>query len=579
MVKIPLGEPGLGPNGTPARSHDQTPHTRRAFSYQDYAAYALLLKSIDGDPHTELWIEHHDDILAARKDGRYDLYQVKTQESSNDFWTISDRPIQEAVARFCAYQVNYGNKIANYYIYSNLRPYVPAPLAGIRRKAKSFHILQHALGNSRPLPTEYADALQTLENATCATEEILCIVLGKLSFVVGPSLDSFRADWPTALCIARPELKHWPITNVLVLQNELLRRFEAAASAEVPPLLLHTSPISAGGLRSAEISWRRISTSAIKYKVSRWILRRRIFRAIFAVTKVAACMLVGGVLFMPLLQVSPLQHALDVIQQSRNGVVPEEFNVSVAIVRAAHKPLEHINLDGANIECLDLSSLNMLRASGQNMHATGTTFDNSILASGVLSGSELNGAKFRNARMDGASFQKSNMLATNLSEADARNANFSEATLNGANLTSGVFTGSDFSGANLESTEMSNANFTNTELKGVALKGANVGGTDFTGAKHLTQEMLLSACIQDAKPPTVDKLLKPTTNPCYTTRREQEKRQITRFLLLATGQIAVTQGFCKDFQHKYRPSDSKLHPQDNERIWYDYNEIGNVPPR
>lgn len=574
MPNIPLGEPGLGPGGAPARAYDQTPRIRRAFSYQDYAAYSLLLKSIDGDPYIELWIEHHDDILATRKDGRYDLYQVKTRESGEP-WMIGDKPIHDAIAKFCEIQLNHGDKVYEYYIYSNLRPYVPAPSATTERKARSFHALQHELSVKDPsaLLPEYAETLQIIKKATGANQNILLSVLSKLRFVVGPPLDSFRADWPATLCTARPKLKRWPITEVLDLQNELLRRVEAAGSAGVPPLLLHTSPVSTGGLPSAEISWRRLSSSSIRRKVSQRMLKRKALGSVVSVGKVAVCMVLGGVLFRPLLQVTPLQHALNVIQYSRNGLRPAEFNESVAIVRAARRPLEHLNLDGANIECADLSSLEMLRTSGQSMHATGATFDKSILAGAVLNYSELNGAKFRHVRMDHVFFQKSNMLVANLFAAEARNANFSEATLTGANLSNGVFTGTDFSGANLGSVEMHNADFRETELKGAVLTDANVSGVDFTGAKHLTQEMLSSACISDTKPPIVDKLLKPTTKRCYATHQEQEDRQVKRFAMLAIGQMAVSQGYCKEFQHKFRPADSKLNPQDNDRIWYGGDEL------
>jgi uncharacterized protein YjbI with pentapeptide repeats len=580
MKNIPLGEPGLGPDGAPAKNHDQTPRTRRSFSYQDYAAYALLLKSIDGDPYTELWIEHHDDILAMRIDGRYDLYQVKTRESDEP-WMVGDKPILDSIARFCATQANHGDEIAGYYIYSNLRPYVPARATAPERKARSFHTIQHELSLKNPeeLLKEYADTFHIIKKATGADEDILISVLSKLHFIVGPSLDSFRADWPAALCVTRPKLKHWPIMEVLNLQNELLRRITAASSAEVPPLLLHTSPISAGGLPSIEISWRRISTLAIKRKVSRRMIQRKVFRSIFTIGKIAVCMVAGGILFRPLLQISPLQHALNVIQRSGNGVLPAEFDESVAIIRAAHKPLQHLDLDGANIECRDLSGLSMLRASGQSMHATGTTFDNSILAGAILNQSELNGAKFRYARMDNALLQKSNMLAANLFAAEARNANFSEATLNGANLSHGVFTGTNFNGANLESAEMRNADLSKTELNGVVLKDADVSGVNFTGARHLTQTMLASACVSDAKRPTVDKPLQPTTRPCYTTPQEQEERQVKRFAILAVGQMAVSQGYCKEFQHKFRPSDSTLHPQDNEKIWLGEDELGQESQR
>jgi len=574
MKNVPLGEPGLGPDGTPAKAYDQTPYARRALSYQDYAAYALLLRSIDGEPYSELWIEHHEDILATREDGRYDLYQVKTR-ASGDPWTTKDRSIHEAIARFCVVESAYGGKVAHYFIYSNVGPYVPVSEAKVERKLRSFKILQHELSLSSPdqLLPEYAEAFQTIEKASGASQGVVLAVLSKLGFVPGPSLASFRAELPARLCEARRKLLDWTIKDVFKLEDELIRLIEAAGSAKVPPLLLHTSPISAGGLPSAEISARRISTLTIRSRVSRRMIQRKTFRLLKTCGKVAVCMVFGGLVFKPLLQVTPLQHALNVIQNSGGGVLPAEFNDSVAIVRAAHKPLTHLNLDGANIECRDLSDLSMIRAYGQSMHATGATFDRSILASAVFSQSELNGAKFRRARMDHVIFQKSNMLAANLFAAEARHSNFSEATLNAANLSGGFFAGADFSAAKLDSSEMSNADFANTNLKGTVLTDANVSGANFTGARNLTQAMLSSACVVDGKFPTVDEPLRPTAKPCYTTPVEKEQRQIKRMVLLAVGQLAVSHGYCKEFQHNYRSSNSTLHPENNEMIWYGDDEI------
>ena len=574
MGNIPLGEPGLGPGGAPARTYDQTPRTRRRLSYQDYAAYALLLKSIDGDPHTELWIEHHDDILAMRKDGRYDLYQVKTRDSDEP-WMIGDKPAHDAIAKFCTTQANHGDKIAGYYIYSNLRPYVPALTTALERRARSFHVLQHELSLKPPadLLPEYAAAFNILQKATGAKEDILLIVLSKLHFISGPSINAFD-DWPGALCVTRPKLKRWPVAAVLNLQNELLRRVVAAATAEVPPLLLHTSPISAGGLPAAEISWRRVTTLSIKRKISLKMIQRKMVRSTLAILSVGFCMGVGGIVFRPLLQVTPLQHAMNVIQRSGSGVLPADFDESVAIIRAAHKPLQHLNLGGANIECRDLSGLSMVRASGESMHATGTTFDKSVIAGAILNQSELNGAKFRYARMDQVFLKESNMLAANLFAAEARNSTFTGATLNGANLSHGLFTGADFSGVNLESAEMVNADFSKSDLSGAILKDANVSGVNFKGARNLTQAMLSSACTNDGKRPVVDEPLKPTSRPCYTTSKEREERQVKRFAILAVSQLAVSQGYCKEFQHKFRPADSTLHPEGNESMWYGDDELG-----
>ena len=576
MTAVPLGEPDLGPGGSPNRSFDRAPHVRRAFSYQDYAAYALLLRSIDGFPHRELWVEHHEDILAIRSDGRYDLFQVKTSDSSPEPWMIGDKPIHDAIARFCAHEAIHRDEIVSYFLYSNVRPYVPANTATVERRARSFSILQHELSQNgvNQLTPEIAASLAIVQKAVSVSQDTLLEVIRKLRFMVGPSIDTISDNWPSALCVARPALKRWPIHEVVDLQNMLIHRIRSAGSAGAPPLLLHTSPVSAGGLSTAEVMWRRIDVGAMRRKVSRRMSRRKWSRVLLSVGKIAIWMVVGGIALRPILQVSPLQQAVNVIQHSRNGVLPADFNESVAIVRAAHKPLEHLDLEGANVQCLDLSGLNMLQASGQFMHATGTNFDNSILGGAIFGNSELNGAKFRHTHMDAISFEHSNMLVADLVGAEARNAHFDGASLTGANLSHGAFSGTDFSGADLQSTEMVDTDMSKTDLKGSVLTDANVSGVDFTGAKHLTQAMLSSACIVGTKAPVVDAPLKPPSKACYNTPQEREERQTKRLLTLAMGQLAVSQGYCKNFQHQFRPSDSKLYPNENEGMWFGPEEIG-----
>ncbi|WP_157654766.1 dsDNA nuclease domain-containing protein [Burkholderia ubonensis] len=581
MENVPLGEPGLGSNGAPARAHDQTPRTRRAFSYQDYVAYTLLMRSIDGSPHTEVWVEHHEDILAIRKDGRYDLYQVKTRESSDEPWLVSDKAILESIKKFCLIELSHGESVEKYYIYSNLRPYIPSPEAGEERRARSLHVLQHEIGlkEKEQWSIECAERIRKLIGELGVKEGVLLNVLKKIGFVVGPPLTLFQDDPTTVLCSARPGLVKWPVRNALDLQDELLRLVEAAGSARVPALFLHTSPVSAGGLPSAEISWRRIETETMRRKVSARMRQRKVGRVAAFIAGIIVCMAIGGIVFRPIFQVSALQHALNVVQNSGDGVLPAEFNESVAIIRASGKPLRHLDLDGANIECRDLSSLDMLRTTGQGMHATGVIFDNSLLGGGIFSNSELNGSKFRHARMDNSYFIKSNMLVSNLFAVEARNANFSEANLDGATLSHGAFSGANFVGTNLSSAEINGADFSKVNLKNAVLKDANVSGADFTGATNLTQEMLASACVIDGKVPVVDSPLKPTTKPCYTTHEGKKEREIKRFAMLFVGQMAVSEGYCRNSQLKFRAADSKLHPEGNETIWYGADELTDVPAR
>ena len=47
----------------------------------------------------------------------------------------------------------------------------------------------------------------------------------------------------------------------------------------------------------------------------------------------------GALLLRPVFQESPAQHALNIVQGGAGAVQPVEFRESVAIIRAAHRPL------------------------------------------------------------------------------------------------------------------------------------------------------------------------------------------------------------------------------------------------
>jgi uncharacterized protein YjbI with pentapeptide repeats len=581
MLNTPLSEPGVTRSGKPVKSFDQAPRARRGFSYQDYAAFMFLLKSMSDGQYLELWLEHHEDILAVRSDGLYDLYQVKTREVGDSQWMVNDAPIVKTLARFCLLEQEHGNAIAGFYIYSNVGPYVPAESALAAKRPQSipmlaFELKEQGLPLSSP---ESAKAFAGLLGACGAADHILLRVLEKLKFIHGPAIDTFRSDWPTSLCFAEPRLERWSIKEVRDLESDLLRIIEAAGTANVPPLLLHTSTIQASALPEAEVLWRKIAVSAIKNRVENWIKRRERNRRVAAIGIASLITLIGGWLLRPVFQESPLQRALSTIQASGRGVLPAEFRESVAILRAARTPLHELNLNGANIACQDLSGMRMVRAQGESMHATGAEFDDSLLAGATFNNSELNGAKFRHARMDQAMFENSNMVVANFYGAEVRNARMSGVTLNGANLSRGVFSGGDFRRANFQLAEMAGTDFSNSDFKDADLREANISGADFTSTKNLTQEMLSSACINTTKPPLLDKPLKAPTRNCGATAKDKDDRMARRFAMLFVSQVAVAQGFCSDNELKVRLPDSKLYPESNEQIFMPDSELEDTPPR
>lgn len=198
----------------------------------------------------------------------------------------------------------------------------------------------------------------------------------------------------------------------------------------------------------------------------------------------------GGLLLRPVFQESPAQHAPNIVQGGAGAVQPVEFRESVAIIRAAHRPLDGVAWDYADLVCQDMSSLRMVRATGQGIRGTGANFDRSNLPSAWFKRGELNASRFQFARMDDINLEEANMEGSNLYGAEARNSNLVGATLDAANLAHGDFSGANFSNAHfmladLRATDFHGANFANA-----VLQDADISGANFKGARHITQAML-----------------------------------------------------------------------------------------
>lgn len=570
--QVPLGMPQHDPSGAPALHYDQAPWTRRGFSYQDYAAFSLALRSLKDEGYTELWQEHHEDVLAVRRDRLYDLYQVKTRVQADSPWRLSDEEIRKCLRRFCALEARDGVKINRYVVYSNVKSYLPAPSAGAVSRAQSPVVIKHELMNaaSAALPAESRAVLDDLAAKFAVHVGVLETVLQKLDFVTGPGIDAFKEIAPFSLCDADPRLQNWPLNAVRRLQEELVQRINKAGSlGAVTPLDLHTSLSGPTGVSDVEVWSRKISVNDIKEQVDRWIRRRRLGKFAVVGGFGALATIVCAVLLRPVFQETPAQHALNIVQGSAGLVQPAEFRESIAIIRAAKLRLDGVSWTHADLVCQDLSGLRMARATGEGVKGTGANFDRAFLSSSWFKRGELNGSRFQFARMDDVNLEGANMVAANLYGAEARNAKMAGVTLDAANVSFGDFTGTDLSGAHLSLADLRETDFQRAEFTNAIFEEADISGANFKGAKRLTQKMLDSACQSSSRSAIVDSPLKPPSRRCFGNAKEKEERMVKRLVILFTAQVAVIQGVCKDGTRLLRQPDSTLHPEDNTKVFLD----------
>lgn len=580
MGNIPLGVPGASANKSPFSPNDKASHVRRAFSYQDYAAFTLACLSLLEREYVELWLEHHDDIIAVRQDGTYDVFQVKTCEQEGRKWKANDREIAKAFGKFARMEQLHGNAIKRYFIYSNISPYTPAEHAEDERlRAESLEVLKQSISltdspssDSDPISRSFHQLLKS----SGVNEAEGRAVLQKMYFKVGAALGRFQSDAHNNLPSIDSRLANWSISDLNSLEQLLVTKIVYASSANVPPLISEASTLSASGVSHAEIEHRCVSICALRQIIDSQITRRKRRRQILALVG-AGVFIVALALLRPVVGHSALQEALDTVKSARGSVLPATFKESIAMIRAAGTPLMDIDLTAANLACQDLSSLDLRRMNAPNLRGSGVIFNKSLLSMAVLNNSELNTSKFIHARMDHIFLEHANLIATLMYSADARFANLHEATLQAANLARADLSGADLRGANMMLAELREANFEGADLNGSDLSDADVSGADLLKARNLTQKMMNKTCNAIKHPPKLSKPLKASNRPCYVTEEQRMERMVKRLMLAFVGMQVPTNGFCSKGRVEYRPTDSKRHPEDNEKMFLDFSEVDDPP--
>jgi len=136
-----------------------------------------------------------------------------------------------------------------------------------------------------------------------------------------------------------------------------------------------------------------------------------------------------------------------------------------AIALAVELGIDTLDLSGANLRNVDLSSANLFGAN---------------LTGADLSFAYLSDAKLYGANLTGADLSRSSLNRANLRSVDLYGANLSGAKLYGANLSDANLTGANLRNAELFDTDLTGANLTSANLDGAFILGAtgiNIGPT------------------------------------------------------------------------------------------------------
>ena len=188
---------------------------------------------------------------------------------------------------------------------------------------------------------------------------------------------------------------------------------------------------------------------------------------------------------------------------------------------------ERLNLDGADLQGMDLSGVIFCKAS-----LNGTNFRGAILRETNSRESELKRANFSGAHIKNANFADANVYETVFENAEIAGADFTGAKLNWADFKNANCESTNFAGTNLSHARFENANCRHAyfkDAKGCAnFKDADIAGVILTSA----METLYGGWITDTQTTTALEpiLVSGLHSPHLTKKLKRKLRVLEKFI-------------------------------------------------
>ena len=188
---------------------------------------------------------------------------------------------------------------------------------------------------------------------------------------------------------------------------------------------------------------------------------------------------------------------------------------------------ERLNLDGADLQGMDLSGVIFCKAS-----LNGTNFRGATLRETNFREAELKGANFSGAHIKNANFADANVCETVFENAEIAGADFTGAKLNWADFKNANCESTNFAGTNLSHARFENANCRHAyfkDAKGCAnFKDADIAGVILTSA----METLYGGWITDTQTTTALEpiLVSGLHSPHLTKKLKRKLRVLEKFI-------------------------------------------------
>ncbi|MGH9976733.1 MAG: dsDNA nuclease domain-containing protein, partial [Nitrososphaeraceae archaeon] len=178
--------------------------SQRGFAYQhSYTCIIAIEMYVGRLSYLELLCELEGDILAKRKDGDYDIYQVKTKNHGSFSW--NDDEIRSSISKFIKMERKYQNVITKYIIVTNCgiredpalnKSMLLGYSEGSGRKRRPTYFFNYMMENVGAGPYEVVNVLKKVESGSDSQgpriedidSKIISDHLTKLPEVIGKSV-------------------------------------------------------------------------------------------------------------------------------------------------------------------------------------------------------------------------------------------------------------------------------------------------------------------------------------------------------------------------------------------------------
>lgn len=224
-------------NKSPTKKYDMSdPGDEMQLRLRYQHGYGLILfceAEIERLDCKSLWFEQHEDILLEKNNGNFSFYQVKTRETTQGKWKITDEALVKSIKRFCEFENEYGDLVDNFVFVSNCPYRESKEDTKEEEKAKSPINFFRCIKDSTEFGDEFKKSLTQLIKSVGFDKSTLLKTIKKLSLVVGPPLENFEIDLSATHLSRIPVMRDKSLTLVNRIRDEFLHKIFKASSLSI----------------------------------------------------------------------------------------------------------------------------------------------------------------------------------------------------------------------------------------------------------------------------------------------------------------------------------------------------------